>query len=403
MTRTAPTAAPGTAVDADTAVGSGTAAGPGAAPGDGPGAAVWDVGVCRDGEAFGRLARDWTGLYRRCATATPFQSHPWLHSWWVSYGTPGRLRVVLVRRNGRLVAAAPLRLERVPLPVLTPLGGAITDFSDVLVDDAHADEAVPVLAEALRRLARTAVIDLREVRAEAAAQRVYACWRGPRRRLPDSVCMELPALSIDGLVGRLPSSRAQRARSKLRKLDRLGIETHVVPPAEVPQALRRLLDLHQRQWADRGVTPEHLRPRFAEHLQRAVRPMVESGDAMVTEFRLAGDVVAADLTLMSPLLSGGYLYGADPVLRAGKVDVATLLLRNGARESSAGGRTTLSLLRGREPYKSHWRPEPVVNQRLLLARRRTAAPLLLLAGCAAGRRWAADRLRDRAWVRRLRS
>lgn len=362
---------------------------------------TWEVTVCRDGEAFGRLSAEWARLYRRCAMATPFQSHSWLHSWWVSYGTPGRLRVVLVRRDGALVAAAPLRLVRRPVPVLTHLGGAITDFSDVLVDDAHADEAVPVLARALGRLARTAVIDLREVRAGAAAQRVHACWRGPRRRLPDSVCMELPAAPIDELVGRLPSSRAQRARSKLRKLDRLGIEEHVVPAADVPHALDRLLALHHRQWAERGVTPEHLRPRFAEHLQRAVRSMVESGDAMVTEFRMAGDVVAADLTLMSPLLSGGYLYGADPVLRAHKVDVATLLLRNGARESSASGRTTLSLLRGREPYKSHWRPEPVVNQRLLLARRRTAPLLLLLAGYAAGRRWAADRLRDRTWVRRL--
>ncbi|MGA5166403.1 MULTISPECIES: GNAT family N-acetyltransferase [Streptomyces] len=361
----------------------------------------WEVTVCRDGGAFGRLGPEWAALYRRCATATPFQSHSWLHSWWVSYGTPGALRVVLVRRDGALVAAAPLRLARGPLPVLTHLGGAITDFSDVLVDDACADDAVPVLTGALGRLARTAVIDLREVRAEAAAQRVYACWRGPRRRLPDSVCMELPAASIDELVARLPSSRAQRARSKLRRLDKLGIEERVVPPADVPHALRRLLDLHQRQWADRGVTPEHLRPRFAEHLQRAVRSMVESGDAMVTEFRMAGDLVAADLTLMSPLLSGGYLYGADPVLRASKVDVATLLLRNGARESSTSGRATLSLLRGREPYKSHWRPEPVVNQRLLLARRRTAAPLLLLAGYAAGRRRAADRLRDRAWARRL--
>ncbi|MGQ4418884.1 glycosyl transferase family 1, partial [Streptomyces sp. SAS_269] len=38
-------------------------------------------------------------------------------------------------------------------------------------------------------------------------------------------------------------------------------------------------------------------------------------------------------------------------------------------------RGTLSLLRGNEPYKMHWRPEPVANRRLLMARRRTA-PLM---------------------------
>ncbi|MDN3296136.1 GNAT family N-acetyltransferase [Streptomyces ficellus] len=360
-----------------------------------------EVTVCRDGEEFGRLAGEWADLYARCGAATPFQAHSWLHSWWVSYGIPGRLRVVLVRQDGRLVAAAPLRLVRAPLPVLTHLGGSITDFSDVLVDDT-CDEALPALADALRDLARTAVIDLREVRAGAAAERVYAYWRGPRRRLADSTCLELPALTIDKLVDRLPSSRAQRSRSKLRKIDRMGIQERVVPAAEVPVALRRLLELHQRQWAGRQVTAEHLSTRFAEHLERAVRTMVESGNAMVTEFRVDGQVVAANLNLMSPRLSGCYLYGADPVLRAGKVDVTTMLLRNGAKECSASGRGTLSMLRGTEPYKHHWRPEPAVNQRLLLARRRTAVPMLLRAGCAAGRRWAADRLRDRAWVRLLR-
>ncbi|MEU6484560.1 GNAT family N-acetyltransferase [Streptomyces sp. NPDC046887] len=369
---------------------------------------AWEISVCRDGDDFGRLAGEWTELHRRCPTATPFQSHSWLHSWWTSYGSPGRLRVVLVRRAGRLVAAAPLRLVPGPVPLLTHLGGEITDFSDVLVDgdpqaaSGPAAEAMGALTAALHRLARTAVIDLREVRDGAAAQRVYADWPGPRHRMDDSVCMELPALPIDGLVARLPSARAQRARSKLRRLDRLGIEERAVPAAEVPEALRGLLRLHQRQWADRGVNPEHLTPRFQEHLQRAVGAMVASGDAMVTEFRLDGELVAADLTLLSPLLSGGYLYGADPRLRSSKADVATLLLRNGARESSASGRGTLSLLRGREPYKSHWRPEPAVSARLLLATRRTAPGLLLRAGYAEARHRAADALRDRDWVRRLR-
>ncbi|WP_256105116.1 GNAT family N-acetyltransferase [Streptomyces sp. ODS05-4] len=366
----------------------------------------WDTEICRDGDAFGRLAGEWTALYRRCATATPFQSHSWLHSWWTSYGAPGRLRVVLVRRAGRLVAAAPLRLVPGPVPVLTHLGGAITDFSDVLLcgelPEEQADEAVRRLTAALYRMARTAVVDLREVRDGAAAHRVYAAWPGPRHRTDDSVCMELPALPIEGLVARLPSARAQRARSKLRRLDRLGIEERAVRPGEVPEALGGLLRLHQRQWEGRGLNPEHLSPRFREHLHRAVIAMVESGDAMLTEFRLDGDVVAADLTLLSPLLSGGYLYGADPRLRSSKADVATLLLRNGARESSTAGRTVLSLLRGRESYKSHWRPHPAVSRRLLMSTRRTGPGLLLRAGYAEARRRAADALRDREWVRRIR-
>nr|WP_066955103.1 GNAT family N-acetyltransferase [Streptomyces lushanensis] len=352
--------------------------------------------VCRDLGRFAALAPDWHALHRRSRNATPFQNHAWLHSWWVSYGTPGRLRIVLVRRAGQLVAAAPLMLVHRPVPVLVPLGGTISDFSDVLLDDRRPEAASAALARALREVARTSVIDLREVRPGAAAERVVACWSGPRRRLADSVCLELPAVPMDELLGRLASSRAQRFRAKLRKLDALGIDERVVPEDEIPLAVARLLELHRLQWQGRGVTAEHLSTRFAEHLSRSVRAMAGSGDARLTEFLLAGEVLAADLTLMSGTLAGGYLYGADPGLRARKVDVATMLLRSGARQISGSGRTTLSMLRGNEPYKHHWRPETVRNQRYLLSRPCLEPSLRLLIGHAAARGRAA------ALVKRMR-
>ncbi|WP_328318710.1 GNAT family N-acetyltransferase [Streptomyces sp. NBC_00388] len=370
----------------------------------GPGLAVT---LCRDERQFAALETQWTALHRGSATATPFQSHSWLYSWWLSYGTPGRLRVVLVRRDGRLVAAAPLMLAHRPLPLLVPLGGGISDFSDVLIDGSQPPGTLTALAEGLLRAARHAVIDLREVRPGAAAERLFDCWPGVRRRLDDSVCLELPAEPIDQLVNRLASARAQRVRAKLRKLDALRIEERAVLEHEVPDTVRELLRLHELQWRGRGVTPEHLRPRFAEHLTRATQRMVRDGDAALTEYRLEGAVVAANVTLQSAQLSGGYLYGADPQLRTRKVDVATMLLRRDARQAAESGRTVISLLRGTEPYKSHWRPAVVTNQRLLLAPAALAPVLSVYAAQLAGRDLAAGAVRSlgpvaREWRTRLR-
>ncbi|WP_053913989.1 GNAT family N-acetyltransferase [Streptomyces sp. TP-A0875] len=350
-----------------------------------------------DERRFAELGPRWTRLYRRCAAATPFQSHAWLHSWWRSYGRPGRLRLLLVRDGAELVGAAPLMRVARPVPSLVPLGGALRDYGDVLLDDGHGTAAADALAGALARAARTALVDLREVRPGAAAEAVYDRWRGPRHRLADSLCLELPAAPVDDLVARLPSAKArQRIRAKLRRLDALGVKARAVLPEETEAALGRLLELHRLQWQGRKVTGEHLRPRFREHLVRAAEPMVRSGDAVVTEFRLDEEVVAVDLTLLSPRLAGGYLYGAHPRLRELKADVAVMLLEACAGRARDGGHGTLSLLRGNEPYKHHWRPLPVVNGRLLLARRHTAPLLAAAVADAAVRRRGREALRARA-------
>ncbi|MFI6287042.1 GNAT family N-acetyltransferase [Streptomyces sp. NPDC051018] len=331
------------------------------------------VTLCRDQRAFARLRPEWDDLQRRCSTATPFQSHSWLDSWWLSYGVEGRLRIVLVRRDGRLIAAAPLMLVHRPMPLLVSLGGGISDYSDILVDDqsdptgATADAAITALERGLQRAARHAVIDLREVRPGAAAERLYRKWTGAKQGLADSVCLELPAAPMEELVKRLPTNRAQRVRAKLRKIDALNIEGVRVGEQGVPDTMGHLLRLHELQWRGRGVTAEHLRPRFAEHLVRATRRMVRDGDAALTEYRLDGEVVAASVALLSGQLTGGYLYGAHPELRERKVDVATMLLRHDTDFAASTGRRVVSLLRGKEAYKNSWRPEAVTNQRLLMA------------------------------------
>ncbi|WP_435172614.1 GNAT family N-acetyltransferase [Actinacidiphila sp. bgisy145] len=382
--------------------------------------------ICRDPAEFAALAPAWDRLHRSCPRATPFQSHAWLHSWWLSYGRAGRLRVVLVLRGdggtggsgstgtggGELVGAAALMRVYRPLPALVPLGGAITDFSDVLLDpaadgdDGGSDEGderdgegdggpvTAALVRGLRQAAAGSVVDLREVPAGAAAERVYARWSGPKRRLADSDCLELPGGPMAGLIARVGSSRGQRIRGHLRKIDASGVEEHDVPAAEVPAAIRTLLRLHTAQWEGRGVTPEHVRPRFAEHLGRAGAAMTRSGEALLTEFRIGGEVVAANFTVLSPTLAGGYLYGADfAALRAARVDLNTLLMRHGARLTAAG-RPVLSMLRGAEPHKSHWRPTPAPNSRLLLGTRR-ALPSLLARRLATAARTRLRELRRR--------
>jgi CelD/BcsL family acetyltransferase involved in cellulose biosynthesis len=292
-----------------------------------------------------------------------------LASWWRSYGVPGGLRLVLVRADGRLVAAAPMMLlRRCSVPVLTPIGGALSDFGDVLIDERAGADAGRRLTRALLDDPGWQAIDVPETRPDSAISRLLAPdWPGRHADLPASLCLELAATPTEQLVRELPGHARKTVRRRLNQIDRLGVRISEVPPEDAGRAVADLLALHARQWQGRGGNPEHQRARFADHLTGAVGPMIAAGQAALLEYRVGDLIMACSLVIIGPDLAGGYLYGADPDLRD-RVDVLTLLVTSTIELAHRRGCSTMSMLRGAEPYKLRWRPRELTSRRLLLAR-----------------------------------
>ncbi|WP_051944523.1 GNAT family N-acetyltransferase [Streptacidiphilus rugosus] len=355
--------------------------------------------VLRDERALDVLAEEWDELQEHSPGATPFQCHAWLSSWWHSYGRPGRLRLVTVRRDGRLIALAPLYRDGV---ALRPLGAELTDFHDVLLDADHLDEAAAALAAALAEELRAPFsrLDLGEVRADAAVHRLAPHWPRARRQLPASLVQHLPGVPMEELLTRLPGRTAQRTKVKLRKLAAAGVEVRSVPPWEAPEAVDRMLALHALQWRERGATPEHMRERFARHLRAAATGMAASGRATLREYRLDGRLIACDLMLQSHAMAALYVYGVHPEARE-RVDIAGMLFGESLAQAVRTGCAELSLLRGDEPYKQRWRPDPTRNERLLLGSTTAVVPVAAAARATArAKAFARTRL---PWLRSVRS
>ncbi|MFC4114454.1 GNAT family N-acetyltransferase [Nonomuraea zeae] len=353
------------------------------------------VQVVRDASELAALSAEWADLYDRSSAATPFQSYGWLCSWWRAYGTPGRLRVFLARRDGRLVAAAPFTLEhRLGCRVLTPVGGGQADFTDIVVDDSEADAGLRELRAGLLGQPGWDVIDLPEARPGAAVRRLAELWDDRAWTLPASTCLHLPGLPIEQVVAGLNSRRAHRLRTALRKLDALDISVTAVEPDRAEQSVAELLRLHAMQWERRGINTQHTQPRFHDHLARAARSLVADGHAALTEFRVRGRLLACDFAVVGKDFLGGYLYGAHPDLRS-EADVLTMLLRHNLATAHRLGKPMLSLLRGAETYKTKFGCEPAVNQRVLLGRGLRAGAY----AATAGARTAGRELVKRRWPR----
>jgi CelD/BcsL family acetyltransferase involved in cellulose biosynthesis len=330
------------------------------------------VEIIRDGAELDGLAGEWARLYARCSAATPFQSHAWVSAWWHAYGVPGRLRLVLARRRGRLVAAVPLVLvRRLGWRVLAPVGREQSDFTDILLDDDRAEETAAAVRDACRREPGWDVIDFPEVRPGSAIEHLRACWDAPRWTLPASVCVQLPGQPIERLLAAHSGRKAGKLRRCLRRAEALDASAVPVPAADAEAGVARLLELHAMQWERREINAEHTSPRFQALLTRAARRLVGEGLAVLSEYRAGGRLVAADLAVVGKDFVGGYLYAAHPSLRA-ETDIVTLLLRRNLGLAHELERPVLSLLRGAEPHKEKWGGRRVRSQRVILGRGRAA-------------------------------
>jgi CelD/BcsL family acetyltransferase involved in cellulose biosynthesis len=269
--------------------------------------------------------------------------------------------------------------------VLTPVGGDLSDFADVLVDDALAEPAAQALADALAQLSGWQVVDLPETRTGSVAGTLLTeVWRGRHHHVTASCCLELPGRELADLVAELPGHARKTVRRRINQIRKLGLEVRSVPAHRAGAAVGHLIALHTRQWQGRQVNPEHLRPEFASHLAEAVPGMIRDGRAELFEYRLDGRLVAASLAVVGRDFVGGYLYGAEPDLRD-RLDITTLLLGDTLALTVRLGHPTMSMLRGAEAYKSRWRPVEAVNRRVLLVRGGSPRARLYAAGVRARR------------------
>jgi CelD/BcsL family acetyltransferase involved in cellulose biosynthesis len=316
---------------------------------------------------FDALADVWDDLWARSRSASPFTSHAWTSAWARAYVPDGKLAVVAVWNGDLLVAALALhRTRRGPLTVLAPLGGEISDHTDVLLDPSVPDAGAR-LVQALLQVPGWRALDLPEVLPGAPAEAWAQDWPGPVRRLVSSVNLHLPAAPAPEALTRVPARTAATLRRKLRKIEQQGVQTTEVAPEEVPSAVVDLIALHAAQWAGRRGNPEHLTERFRDHLTAALPAMIERNQAVFVEFRVDGELVASEVDLLGGDQLAYYLAGISPALRE-RMDTAVLLVSRALQRARDRGKSEYSFLRGEEDYKLRWRPDEVVATRFLLAR-----------------------------------
>lgn len=303
------------------------------------------------------LAPHWQALYRRCPNATPFQSPEWLLAWWRAFA-PGVLNTLAIRHNGRLVGLAPLYLDS---GRLLPLGIALSDFLDVLVEPAEVDEAGPLVARELASSNAWSSCEWPELRADATVWRLPVPHNAKEETCVTSTCPVLriaaPTLRLRDLI---PAHRMQALRTGWNRARRIGdARVTTSEPSSIERCLHLLDRLHTARWDAVGMPGVTADRRVLDCLRRALPPLIERGEAVIYGLELDGECVAAHLVLNARERALSYMTGF--ALEVSSISPGALLLGHAIEQALCNGQSEFDFLRGEERYKSLWGALPRRN------------------------------------------
>jgi len=212
--------------------------------------------------SFSALRPEWSSLLRASASASPFLTWEWLHTWWTHLGGSSRLRMVAVRAGTELIAVAPFRAATgtAYLPCLDMLatGDVGSDYLDVIVRRGREAEALPAIEQFVRsqrttlrltHLGPSAVADL-------LADRLHASgWA--RTTTAGGTCPYIPLAghTWDSYLATLGSSHRANVRRRIRALEQkfdVRFE-RVTADTQRREALAKLFEYHDRRFDERGT------------------------------------------------------------------------------------------------------------------------------------------------------
>jgi CelD/BcsL family acetyltransferase involved in cellulose biosynthesis len=317
----------------------------------------------------------WLKLLEADPHPTFFSTPAWLQTWWQHHQAGRELLLLAVRQGAQPVGFAPLMLEPVPgggRSVLF-LGSGLSDYADMLVDEARADRRAIVFAvlDYLAEHFRGALFDLQEIPEHSPTLGLIQAWlkeRGlPSVTLQQDVCpiITLPeeAEQYHKQLRKSFLMDLRRGDRRLRERGEVVIVDHITPPAgDWTDLKEQMSDLQSQRMRTKGEVPLWQGP-----LGAFVKDVLAAADQVeklrLTGLYLDGKLIAYELCFLHHTTIYAWSRAFDEEYRnTGPGKIALLhLLETGI----AQGYKVFDLLRGEEPYKELWTNGQVRNFRVV--------------------------------------
>jgi CelD/BcsL family acetyltransferase involved in cellulose biosynthesis len=306
--------------------------------------------IITNGKAFEALAPQWWELWRRCPSAMPFQTPAWLLPWWRHFA-PGQLVAIAVWREDRLIGLAPFYLEGGKETRLLPVGIALSDYLDLLIEPGAEQETAARIFDAGLTLGWDRW-EFEELRPEALAAAIACPETMANEAEEQSACPVITLAGGDDLTVCVPARRRRQLRRAHAAAARLGAMSIEMVSGDPDALLDHLFRLHGARWTERGEEGI-VRDELVRNFHReALAALSDAGLARCYQIRIGGSIAGAYYGMCDGKRAYAYLGGFDPAFSA--ESPGSILTGHAIAEAIREGATEFHFLRGREAYKYRW-------------------------------------------------
>jgi CelD/BcsL family acetyltransferase involved in cellulose biosynthesis len=294
------------------------------------------------------LEPEWKSVWAADPSATPFQSPEWLIPWTRTLWGGGRLCVLALKEDDRLVALAPFFLwgyGQRPL-TLSLLGAGISDYLDMIALPEAAHAAAEAVLDWIDAFPEWELCDFQDLRP------------GSRLLLGDrtefTVC---PVLTLaDSMTTQLAAADPHLRRSirqAEKRLQSAGRVEFIRGDAQDCDALLdRLFELHTGRWQQRGEAGMFSTSKLREFHRSAAARLAAAGMLRLFGLAVEGEVIAVQYNFAAKDRVYAYQAGFDPAW--GKLSPGSVLLAHSIEDAIADGAREFEFLRQREDFKYAW-------------------------------------------------
>jgi CelD/BcsL family acetyltransferase involved in cellulose biosynthesis len=310
--------------------------------------------VVTDAGGFAKLKEEWRGFFERVAAPHQlFQSHAFLALWARHYLEAGdRLRIVVVRRVGRVVAILPLVLRQwYGIRTLRLMGFPAAQFGDVLLDDGLDAAELGAIEDHIRGIGADVLV-APKVRTDAALLRLLSADVKPFDQ-QEAPFADLEArIADDGPGEAYPPKARSNHRRRLRRLKEAGaVRFRSMGAGNDARVLARLAVEMKRDWLREHAlySPTVSCARFAAFFEDAAGDMDSEVPLYVTALEHDGRTVAIDLSFDCKGHSFGHVHAMDGAMR--QDGIGQLLVDAVFRAAKARGSDRFELMAPADAYK----------------------------------------------------